>query len=70
MAASRYAIDGPAFTERTEQHVEGRRRGRVQDRDVELPQWTVELEEIDAAVLYAYGVDAAILGESRHNTGC
>jgi hypothetical protein len=37
MAASRYAIGGAAFTEKTEVRIEERRSGRVQDRDVDLP---------------------------------
>ncbi len=69
MAASRYAIGGSAFTEKTEERVEGRRRGRVQDQDVELPRWTVDLEEIDAAVARRYGVDAAVLKTHGHHAG-
>ena len=53
MAASRYAIGGSAFIERTEERIEERRSGRVQDRDLDLPRWTVSLEEIDAAVAAA-----------------
>ena len=50
MAASRYAIGSAAFTEATEARIEGRRSYRVQDRDVDLPRRTVDLEAIDAAV--------------------
>ncbi len=69
MAASRYAIGGPAFTEKTEERVEGRRSGRVQDQDVELPRWTVDLEAIDAAVARRYGVATAVLKTHGHHAG-
>ena len=50
MAASRYAIGGAEFIERTEERIEQRRSGRVQDQDLDLPRRTVSLEEIDEAV--------------------
>ena len=56
MSASRYAIGGAAFIEKTEARIEGRRRGEVRDRDLDLPRWTVPLEEIEAAVTRHYGV--------------
>ena len=69
MAASRYAIGGTAFTEKTEVGIEDRRSGRVQDRDVDLPRWTVALEEIDVAVARRYGVDPAVLKTHGHHAG-
>ena len=36
MAASRYAIGGAAFMERTEGQIERRRSGRLQDQDLDL----------------------------------
>ncbi len=69
MAASRYAIGGAAFTEQTEARIEQRRSARVQDRDVDLPQRTVPLEEIDAAVARRYGVDPAVLKTHGHHAG-
>ncbi len=57
MAASRYAIGGTAFIERSEDQIEQRRSGRVQDRDLDLPRRTVSLDEIDAAVAKHYRVD-------------
>ena len=69
MAASRYAIGEAAFTEQTEDRIEERRSGRVQDRDVDLPRWTIALEEIDAAVARRYGVDPAILKTHGHHAG-
>ena len=48
---------------------EERRSGRVQDRDVDLPRWTVALEEIDAAVARRYGVDPAVLKTHGHHAG-
>ncbi len=69
MAVSRYAIGGAAFTEKTEVRIEERRSGRVQDRDVDLPRWTVALEEIDAAVARRYGVDPAVLKTHGHHAG-
>ena len=38
MQASRYAIGGPEFIERTERQLEGRRSGRAQDADLALPR--------------------------------
>jgi hypothetical protein len=69
MAASRYAIGGAAFTEKTEVRIEERRSGRVQDQDVDLPRWTVALEEIDAAVARRYGIDPAVLKTHGHHAG-
>jgi hypothetical protein len=61
MAASRYAIGGTAFIERTEERIGQRRSGRVQDRDLDLPRRTVSLEEIDAAVARHYRIDPGLL---------
>ncbi len=67
MAASRYAIGSAAFAEKTDVRIEERRSGRVQDRDLDLPRWTVPLEEIDAAVARRYGLDPAVLrAHGRH----
>jgi hypothetical protein len=67
MAASRYAIGGTAFVERTEERIEQRRSGRVQDRDLDLPRWNIPLSEIDAAVSTRYGIDPAVLkAHGRH----
>ena len=41
---------GAAFTDRTEEWIEQRRSGRLQDEDLDLPRRTVSLEEIDEAV--------------------
>ena len=69
MAASRYAIGGPAFTEKTETRIEKRRSGEVQDRDVDLPRWGVALAEIDAAVAHRYGVEPPVLSTHGHHAG-
>ena len=45
MAASRYAIGGAPFIERTEGQIEQRRSGRVQDRDLDLPRRIVSRAE-------------------------
>ena len=55
--------------EKTKVRIEERRSGRVQDRDVDLPRWTVALEEIDAAVARRYGVDPAVLKTHGHHAG-
>ncbi len=65
MAASRYAIGGAAFMERTEGRIEQRRSGRVQDRDLDLPRRTVSLDEIDAAVAKHYRVDQRLFSAAR-----
>jgi hypothetical protein len=62
-------IGGAAFTEKTEVRIEERRSGRVQDWDVDLPRWTVALEEIVAAVAQRYGVDPAVLKPHGHHAG-
>jgi putative transposase len=69
MAASRYAIGGSAFIERTEARIEQRRSGRLQDRDLDLPRWTVPLEEIEAAVARHYGIDPTLLSAHGHRAG-
>ena len=66
MAASRYAIGSSAFTEATEARIVGRRSNRVQDRDVDLPRRTVDLEAIDAAVR-GVTVDSAELKAHGHH---
>ena len=69
MAASRYAIGGPAFTEKTETRIEKRRSGEIRDRDVDLPRWGVALAVIDAAVAHRYGVEPAVLSTHDHHAG-
>ncbi len=68
-AASRYAIGGTAFLARTEEQVEQRRSGRVQDRDLDLPRRTVALDEIDAAVAEHYGVDQRLFSAPVAGSG-
>ncbi|NLX95055.1 MAG: transposase [Rhodopirellula sp.] len=69
MAANRYAIGGTTFIERTEERIEQRRTGRVQDEDVDLPRRTVSLEEIDGAVAHHYRVDAVLLSAHGRRVG-
>jgi len=69
MAASRYAIGGSAFIERTEERIGERRTGRVQDRDLDLPRWTVSLDEIDAAVARHYRVDPSLFSAHGRRVG-
>jgi len=69
MAASRYAIGGWAFIERTEERIGERRSGRVRDRDLDLPRWTVSLEKIDAAVAKYYGVDRRLFSAHGRRAG-
>ncbi len=69
MAVSRYAIGDARFVERTEQRVEGRRTGRVQDADLALPRWTVPIDEIDAAVARHYGIEAERLQSHGRRAG-
>ncbi len=45
MAASRYAIGGAPFVEDAEARIEGRRTGREQDRDLDLPRQSVLYRE-------------------------
>ena len=69
MAASRYAIGNPRFVERMEQRVESRRSGRLQDKDLAFPHWTVSLGEIDAAVARHFKLDAERLQKHGHSAG-
>ena len=69
MAASRYAIGGSAFIERTEGRIGERRSGRVQDRDLDLPRWTVSLDEIDAAVGRHYRMDPGTFSAHGRRVG-
>jgi hypothetical protein len=55
----RRALGGAGFAERTEARIEQRRCGRVQDKDLDLPPWTVGLEEIDRAVARRPGITAS-----------
>jgi REP element-mobilizing transposase RayT len=69
MAASRYAIGGAAFLERTEERIEQRRSGRLQDQDLDLPRRVVSLEEIDEAVSRHYGIDPALFSAHGRRVG-
>ena len=69
MAANRYAIGGTAFIERTEEQIEERRSGRVQDRDLDLPRRTVSLDEIDAAVARHYRIDRTMFSAHGRRVG-
>ncbi len=69
MAASRHAIGGTAFVERTEERVEERRSGHVQDQDLDLPRRTVSLEEIDAAVASHYRIDPGLFSSHGRRAG-
>ena len=69
MPASRYAIGGAAFVEQTVRSIEKRRDGRVQNEDVDLPRWTVALEEIDHLVARHYRIEVVALKEHGHRAG-
>jgi REP element-mobilizing transposase RayT len=69
MAASRYAIGATAFIERTEEQVERRRSGRVQDRDLDLLRRTVSLDEIDAVVARHYRIDPRLFWAHGRRVG-
>ena len=70
MAASRYAIGGSAFIERTVEQIEQRRSGRLQDQDLDLPRRTVSLEEIDEAVARHYRINPKLLSAHGRSVGC
>ena len=69
MSASRYAIGNSSFVEKMEKRIERRRSGRVQDKDIELPRWTVRFEEIDAAVARHYRIDVERLAAHGRAAG-
>ena len=69
MAGSRSAIGGAEFVERTEERIEQRRSGRVQDQDLDLPRRTVSLEEIDEAVARHYRIDSGLFSAHGRRAG-
>jgi putative transposase len=69
MRASRYAIGGPEFIERTERQLQGRRSGRAQDADLVLPRLTVDIQRIDRLVAARCGVQPADLKTHGHHGG-
>ncbi|MFA5810664.1 MAG: transposase [Thermoleophilia bacterium] len=69
LKASRYAIGGPEFIDRTERQLEQRRSGRPQDADVSLPSLTVRIERIDTFVAAEFGIDPVDLKTHGHRTG-
>ncbi|MGO9111926.1 MAG: hypothetical protein ACLP9L_22085, partial [Thermoguttaceae bacterium] len=69
LAGSRYAIGGAEFVERTEERIEQRRSGRVQDQDLDLPRRTVSLEEIDEAVARHYRIDSGLFSAHGRRAG-
>ena len=69
MAASRYAIGGAPFIEETENRIERRRRGREQDRDLDLPGQSVPLDEIDKAVARHYRMEPKGLSAHGRRVG-
>ena len=70
MAASRYAIGGATFIERTAERIEQRRSGRRQDEDLDLPRRTVSLREIDEVVARHYGIDPGLFSAQGRKVGC
>lgn len=69
MAASRYAVGDPAFVQRTEERIDKRRSGRVQDRDLDLPRWSVSLDEVDTEVAKHFRMDAGMLSAHGRRVG-
>ena len=69
MAASRYAIGGERFIERTEERIEKRRSGRPQDSDLDLPRLVVPLVEIDRAVARHFRIDSEALRRHGRSVG-
>ncbi|NLX99653.1 MAG: hypothetical protein GXY83_26270 [Rhodopirellula sp.] len=69
MAASRYAIGGSTFIEQSEERIDGRRTGRLQDRDLDFPRRSVPLDEIDAAVARHYRLDPSLLSAHGRRVG-
>ncbi len=56
MKASRYAISSERFLEETERRLAGRRDGRPQNADLDLPRPTVPIEVVDECVARHCGV--------------
>jgi len=70
MSANRYAIGGWGFIERTEERIERRRSGRLQDGDLDLPRRVVSLDEIDEAVARHYRIAPGLLSAHGRRAGC
>jgi len=69
LAASQFQIGGTTFLERTEERIERRRTGRLQDKDLDVPRRTVSLEEMDRAVAHHYHVDGGLLSGHGRKVG-
>ena len=69
MKASRYAVGGPEFIERTQRQLQGRRSGRAQDADLALPRLTVDIQRIDGLVAAHCGIEPADLKTHGHHSG-
>ena len=69
LAANRYAIGSESFVEKTEERIEQRRTGGARNQDLDLPRRTISLDEIDAAVVRHFRIDAERLSQHGHRTG-
>lgn len=69
LKASRYAIGGPEFIDRTERQLEQRHSGRIQDADLSLPSPTIDIDRIDALVAAEFGIQPVDLKAHGHRTG-
>jgi len=56
--ARRASIFAPLI-ERAEGRIQHRRRGRIQDQDLDLPRWTVASGDVDESLPRYYRIEAA-----------
>jgi putative transposase len=69
MTASRYAIGGDRFVERTEAAIERRRTGGDADRDLDLPRCVFPIVAIDKAVAAHFGIERDDLARHGRSAG-
>ena len=69
MTASRYAIGGDRFVERTEAEIERRRTGGDADRDLDLPRSVLPIAAIDKAVAAYFGIEPEDLARHGRSVG-
>jgi putative transposase len=69
LAANRYSIGSESFVEKTDERIERRRTGGIQDHDLDLPRRVVALDDIDAAVARHFKIEEQRLSQHGHRAG-
>jgi hypothetical protein len=69
LSANPYAIGSAKFLEETEERIERRRKGGARDQDLDMPRRWVLLDDIDAAVVRQFKIEAGRLSKHGHRAG-